>query len=132
MFRKEKRRQDGSCFDLVSDAIVGVLIDFPHLARDPDLARGLLFLTGDSRETVMAIVAGIDDAVPGGYFSAYLARKARRIHHDADLAKKEALANLEKIQRRFVKAYCAEDKADGFSLLAEAQLAARKKHEASK
>jgi DNA primase len=142
--------------DLVTEALLGAMLDYPHLLDDPDVVAALDYLNGDAVFVVTALQAASSSGdfrldadeflahVPPSVHAFCRARLAAPVHQHDDTARTELLANAEKLRRRALsreKATAERESAraeargedeESFSLLAEAQAAARKKHEMRK
>ena len=137
--------------DLVTEALLGALLDYPHLLADADVITGLQDLNGDSVFVVVALQAAIapDDFkldadeflahVPPAVHAFCRARLAAPVHQHDETARTELLANADKLRRRALsrekvtaeresaRAEARGEEEESFSLLRDAQEAARKK-----
>lgn len=142
--------------DLVTEALLGALLDYPHLIGDDDVMRSFDYLNGDAVFVVTALQEATDphdfrlDAaeflahVPPSVHAFCRARLAAPVHQHDETARSELLANAEKLRRRALsrekataeresaKAEARGEEEESFSLLREAQEAARKKQEMRK
>jgi DNA primase len=142
--------------DLVTEALLGALLDYPHLIADDEVMQCFDYLNGEAVFVVTALQEATDpgdfrlDAaeflahVPPSVHAFCRARLAAPVHQHDETARSELLANAEKLRRRALsrekataeresaKAEARGEEEESFSLLREAQEAARKKQEMRK
>lgn len=139
--------------DQVTEALLGAMLDYPHLLDDPDVVSALDYLNGDAVFVVAALQGASTSGdfrldadeflahVPPSVHAFCRARLAAPVHQHDDTARKELLANAEKLRHRALsrekataeresaRAEARGEEEESFSLLREAQEAARKKQE---
>lgn len=129
--------------DRVSQAIVGAMIDMPALRSDPDCQEAIGLLTGDALAAIKATAPEPDTSVDlsPDYLLWVMDRIEKPVHRNLDTARKETIANGLKLrarelsrekaaaERESAAAEARGEEEESFSLLREAQEAARKKQE---
>lgn len=135
---------EGGLADQVSKAVVGAIIDKPELRDDEEVQSALVYLKGEAmaavKTTAPAEIGSVD--LSPDYLLWVMDRIEKPVHVHLDRARTECLANMEKLRRRALSrekasaeqasaaAEARGDNDESFSLLREAQEAARKKQEA--